>query len=132
MDDVQLLEFGRHGDERGQLTVIEGAQSIPFEIKRLFYVYGVDGEAVRGKHANRRSAFVMVAVAGSCRIRVKDPWGGDREFALERPQTGLYIPPMLWKDMYGFRSGSVLLVLSNEHYDADEYIRDFESFRSNT
>lgn len=71
----------------------------------------------------------MVAVAGSCRIRVKDPWGGDREFALERPQTGLYIPPMLWKDMYGFRSGSVLLVLSNEHYDADEYIRDYEKFR---
>lgn len=130
IDDVRLLEFGQHGDARGQLVVIEGGQSIPFEIKRVFYIYGADAETVRGQHANRRSGFVMINVAGSCCIRVKDAWGAEREYLLDQPYSGLFVPPMIWKDMYGFSKDAVLLVLSSEHYDAGEYIRDYHDLLS--
>ena len=130
IDDVRLLEFAQHGDERGRLVVIEGEVSIPFEIKRVFYILGADENTVRGQHANRRSGFVMINVAGSCRIRVKDAWGAEREYILDKPQSGLYVPPMIWKDMYGFSKNAVLLILSSEHYDAGEYIRDYHDLLS--
>lgn len=125
VEDVQLLEFEQHGDERGRLIVIEGEKNIPFEIKRVFYIYGSDAKTVRGQHANRRSAFVLINIAGSSKVRVRDAFGGEREFYLDRPHTGLHIPPLVWKDMYAFSPDSVLLVLSSEHYDADEYVRDY-------
>lgn len=129
VDDARLLEFDQHGDERGKLVVIEGEKNIPFEIKRVFYIYGTDANAVRGQHANRRSAFVLINIAGSSKVRVKDAHGAEREFILDRPHTGLYIPPMLWKDMYGFSADAVLLALSSEHYDAEEYIKDYGYLR---
>lgn len=130
IDDVQRVEFGQYGDARGQLIVIEGAQSIPFEIKRVFYIYGADAETIRGQHANRRSCFIMICVTGSCRIRVKDAWGSEQEYQLDRPNSGLYVPPMIWKDMYEFSRDAVLLVLASEHYDAEEYIRDYAELQS--
>ena len=127
--EVKLLQFQENGDERGRLVVVEGGLDIPFEIKRVFYIYGSDSEVVRGKHANRRSEFVLINVAGSSKVRVIDPSGNEVVISLTRPHTGIYLPAMVWKDMYDFSSDSVLLVLASEHYDPDEYIRDFDDFQ---
>lgn len=128
LSGVQMLEFPQHGDERGHLVVVEGGKDIPFEIKRMFYIYGSDAHVVRGRHANRKSEFVLINVAGQSKVRVDDGLGNEAVFSINRPHTGLYLPKMVWKDMYGFSEDSVLLVLSNEAYDPDEYIRDYDAF----
>lgn len=125
---AQMLEFTQSGDERGHLVVVEGTEDIPFDIARIFYVYGSGSEVVRGQHANRRSQFVLINVAGSCKVSVKDGKGNEAVFVLNRPHTGIYLPTMLWKDMYDFSEDSVLLCLASEHYDATEYIRDYEEY----
>lgn len=107
--------------------VIEGHQDIPFEIKRVFYMYGSDPNIVRGQHANRRSSFVLINVSGTSKVRITD--GTDEIIVvLNKPRMGVYIPPMYWKDMYDFSQDSVLLALSDEHYDGSEYIRDYTEF----
>lgn len=128
LSGVQMLEFPQHGDERGYLVVVEGGKDIPFEIKRMFYIYGSDAHVVRGRHANRKSEFVLINVAGQSKVRVDDGLGNEAVFSINRPHTGLYLPKMVWKDMYDFSEDSVLLVLSNEAYDPDEYIRDYDAF----
>lgn len=128
MNQVKMLEFPQKGDERGHLVIVEGGKDIPFEIKRAFYIYGSDKDVVRGQHANRRTEFVLINVAGSSKVRVKDGEGNEAIFCLNRPHTGIYLPTMVWKDMYDFSEDSVLLVLASEHYDAEEYIREYETF----
>lgn len=128
MNKVQMLEFPQNGDERGQLVIVEGNKNIPFDIKRVFYIFGSDPDVVRGQHANRRTEFVLINVAGTSKVRVKDGEGNEAIFCLNRPHTGIYLPTMVWKDMYDFSEDSVLLVLASEHYDATEYIRDYEEF----
>ncbi len=123
-----MLEFPQHGDERGQLVIVEGMSDIPFEIKRIFYIYGSDPDVIRGQHANRKSEFLLINVAGTSKIRVRDGKGNEAVFSLNRPHTGIYLPKMVWKDMYDFSSDSVLLCLSSEHYEANEYIRDYDEF----
>ena len=93
-----ILNFSDLGDERGKLVVIEGGRSVPFEIQRVFYIYQSDAKVIRGQHANRRSEFVLVNVAGTSRVRLTD---GKEEMnvELDRPMTGIYIPSMVWKDM---------------------------------
>ena len=126
-DQYKILEFGDLGDERGKLVGVEGAQDIPFEIQRVFYIYGSDSEVIRGQHANRNSEFVLINVSGSSKVRVDN--GFEEEIIeLNRPRMGLYLPTMLWKDMYDFSADSVLLVLANTHYDGHEYIRDYDEF----
>ena len=127
--DVKLLQFRENGDERGRLVIVEGAQDIPFEIKRVFYIYGSDSDVVRGNHANRHSEFVLINVAGTSKVRVVDRSGNEMVISLTRPHTGVYLPAMVWKEMYDFSPDSVLLVLSSEHYDPDEYIRDYDEFQ---
>lgn len=126
--NIHMLEFYEKGDERGRLVVVEGMEDIPFEIKRIFYIYGSKDDVVRGQHANRRTEFVLINVAGTSKVRVKDGKGNEGVFSLNRPHTGIYLPNMVWKDMFDFSEDSVLLVLASEHYDADEYIRDYEEF----
>ena len=126
-DQYKILEFGDLGDERGKLVVVEGAQDIPFDIQRVFYIYGSDSEVVRGQHANRNSEFVLINVSGSSKVRVDNGFEEDI-IELNRPRMGLYLPTMLWKDMYDFSADSVLLVLANTHYDGHEYIRDYVEF----
>ena len=123
----KVIEFNDLGDERGKLVVIEGNDSIPFEIKRVFYIYGSDPTVVRGQHANRRSEFVLINVAGTSKVRITD---GREDFVVElnRPMMGVYIPQMVWKDMYDFSEDSVLLVLASTHYDGKEYIRDYDEY----
>lgn len=125
---AQLLEFSQKGDERGHLVIVEGMQDIPFDIKRIFYIYGSAPNVVRGQHANRRSEFLLINVAGTCKVKVKDGRGNEAVFSLNRPHTGIYLPHMIWKDMYDFSEDSVLLCLSSEHYDPEEYIRDYNEF----
>lgn len=122
-----ILHFGDLGDERGKLVVIEGGQAIPFEIKRVFYIYDSDATVVRGQHANRESEFVLINVAGKSKVRITD---GKEEFVavLDKPMMGIYIPKMVWKDMYDFSPDSVLLVLASTHYDGGEYIRDYDTY----
>lgn len=125
---AQLLEFSQKGDERGHLVIVEGMQDIPFDIKRIFYIYGSAPDVVRGQHANMRSEFVLINVAGICKVKVKDGRGNEAVFSLNRPHTGIYLPRMIWKDMYDFSEDSVLLCLSSEHYDSEEYIRNYDEF----
>lgn len=128
MNKVKMLEFPQRGDERGHLVIVEGNQDVPFEIKRAFYIYGSDNDVIRGQHANRQSEFVLINVAGTSKVKVKDGEGNEAIYCLNRPHTGIYLPTMVWKDMYDFSADSVLLVLASTHYDPDEYIRDFEEF----
>lgn len=129
MNKVRMLDFPQRGDHRGQMVIVEGTIDVPFEIKRAFYIYGSDSEVVRGQHANRRTEFVLINVAGKSKVKVKDGEGNEAIFCLNRPHTGIYLPRMVWKDMYDFSPDSVLLVLASEHYDAEEYIRNYEDFQ---
>jgi dTDP-4-dehydrorhamnose 3,5-epimerase-like enzyme len=125
---MQMLEFPQHGDNRGHLVVVEGIHDIPFDIKRIFYIYGSEPKVVRGQHANYKSEFVLINVAGTSKVQIKDGKGNEVISVLNRPHTGIYLPKMVWKDMYDFSNDSVLLCLSSEHYDPAEYIRDYDEF----
>ncbi len=128
-EQYQLIEFADLGDERGNLVVIEGeGKDIPFDIKRVFYIYGSDSEVVRGQHANRETEFLLVNVSGKSKVKV-DNGRESAVISLDRPRMGLYLSAMLWKDMYDFSRDSVLLVLASRHYDEKEYIRDYDTYR---
>ena len=110
------------------MVVIEGdGMDIPFDIKRVFYIYGSDSEVVRGSHANIETEFLLVNVSGTSKVRVDNGYE-EAVIELNKPRTGVYLSNMLWKDMYDFSRGSVLLVLASRHYDAGEYIRDYEEY----
>ena len=114
-----IIGFADFGGARGKMVVIEGTQSIPFEIERLFYIFDADPLVVRGQHANRNSDFVLINVAGKSKVRITN--GKEEMYVeLDNPMKGVFIPRMMWKDMYDFSSDSVLLVLANTHYDESE------------
>ena len=122
-----ILYFDDLGDERGKLVVVEGEQAIPFAIQRVFYIYDSDSTVIRGQHANKESEFVLINVAGKSKVRITD---GKEEYVVElnKPMMGVYLPKMIWKDMYDFSEDSVLLVLASTHYDGSEYIRDYNEY----
>jgi len=127
MQKAKMLAFPQLGDDRGRLVVIEGAQDISFDIKRVFYIYGSDPDVVRGMHANRRTEFVLINVSGTSKVMVD--YGGEKEiFHLDRAHTGVYLPKMVWKEMFDFSPDSVLLVLASEHYDQSEYISNLQEY----
>ena len=127
IEDCKFIEFSQKGDERGHLVIIEGNENVPFDIKRVFYIYGSDRDVIRGRHANYHSEFVLINVSGTSKVKVDD--GTNQQiYHLDRPHVGVYIPKLVWKDMYDFSEDSVLLCLSSEHYDADEYIRDYDQY----
>ena len=127
-EQYKIINFKDLGDERGNLVVIEGeGMDIPFDIKRVFYIYGSDDTVVRGQHANKETEFLLVNVGGKSKVRV-DNGTESVVVELDRPGMGLYIPPMLWKDMYDFSPDSILLVLASRHYDGNEYIRDYDEY----
>lgn len=125
---VKYIEFSQKGDDRGHLVIVEGKKDIPFEIKRVFYIYGSDQNVIRGQHANRKTEFVLINVAGTSKVRIKNFNGNETIYELTKPHTGIYLPSMIWKEMYDFSSDSVLLVLASEYYDSNEYIRSFEDY----
>lgn len=128
MKRYKILSFPQLGDERGHLVVVEGLKDIPFEIKRMFYIYGTKTDVVRGQHANKKSEFVLINLSGNCKIKVDD--GENKEvIILDKPHEGIYLEKMVWKDMFDFSEDSILLVLSNHSYDSEEYVRDYENFK---
>lgn len=127
-EQCKVLNFADLGDERGKLVVVEGEQHIPFAIQRVFYIYGSDSEVVRGQHANRESEFVLINVGGTSKVRI-DNGHSEAIIELNKPMMGLYIPTMVWKDMYDFSDDSILLVLASTHYNGKEYIRDYEEYK---
>ena len=124
LSGVKEIKFNVNGDERGKLVVAESLKDIPFKIARIFYIFASDADVVRGCHANRRSEFVLINVNGTSKVKVMD---GKNEmiYLLDKPYKGLYLPKMLWKEMYDFSPDSVLLTLASEPYDSTEYIRDY-------
>lgn len=128
IDKVKILDFAQKGDERGHLVVVEGNMDVPFEIKRIFYIYGSDNMVIRGQHANKVSEFVLINVAGTSKVKVKDGKGNEEVYSLDRPHTGVYLPKMVWKEMYEFSEDSVLLCLASTAYDSTEYIRDYSEY----
>ncbi|MBU9724591.1 sugar 3,4-ketoisomerase [Diplocloster modestus] len=126
-DQYKILEFKDFGDERGNLVVVEGNADIPFDLKRVFYIYGSDPDVVRGMHANRKTEFVLINVGGTSKVKVDNGFE-TVVVELNRPRMGIYLPTMVWKEMYDFSEDSILLVLASEHYDSKEYIRDYSDF----
>jgi hypothetical protein len=127
VDDCRFIDLPKVGDSRGNLTFIEGNQSIPFEIKRVFYLYDIPTGESRGGHAHKTLHLFFVCPAGSFDVEVDD--GQARAtFHLNRPSQGLYVPPMLWAVEHTFAPGTVCLVLASDHYDAADYIRDYDEY----
>lgn len=130
MADSRLIRFKENGDERGYLVAMEGeSEGIPFLMRRAFYIYGSKGDVVRGCHANYNTEFILVNVQGYCRVKTDNGLGEIHDYELNERNMGVYIPAMVWKDMYDFSEDCILLVLASEHYDPDEYIRDYELFK---
>ena len=128
IENTKFIKFKQLGDERGHLVVIEGNEDVEFNIKRVFYIYGSDPDVVRGQHANRDTEFVLINVCGTSKVRVDDG-KEEKVYVLDKPHEGVYIPKMVWKDMYDFSEDSILLVLASEHYDGDEYIRNYDDYK---
>lgn len=127
MSLVKLINFKSLGDGRGELVSLEANKDIPFDVKRVYYIFGTHPEAVRGLHAHRELKQVAIAMHGSCRFILDD--GTTREnVMLNKPEQGLLIDSCLWREMHEFSSDCVLVVLASEHYDESDYIRDYEEF----
>ncbi len=116
------------GAENGKLVVIEGLKDIPFDIKRIFYIYGTKNNIVRGQHANAKSEFMLINVKGKSKVKLIYPNATEVVYDLDAPNKGVYIPNGVWKDMYDFSDDSILLVLASEYYDSQEYISDFNEY----
>ncbi|PIP03778.1 MAG: hypothetical protein COZ23_10615 [Hydrogenophilales bacterium CG_4_10_14_3_um_filter_58_23] len=125
--DCKIVELPKISDPRGNLSFIEGGQHIPFDIKRVYYLYDVPGGSDRGSHAHKHLHQFIVAMSGSFDV-VLDDGQQKHRFHLNRSYYGLYVCPMMWRDLDNFSSGAVCMVLASEHYDAVDYIRDYEEF----
>ncbi|WP_076922950.1 MULTISPECIES: FdtA/QdtA family cupin domain-containing protein [unclassified Pseudoalteromonas] len=127
MNLLKTIDFAQLGDERGSLISLEANKQIPFDIKRVYYIYGTEKEVARGFHAHKQLQQVAVCVAGKCRMILDD--GKKREeMWLDSPAKGLLIEDMVWREMHDFSEGCVLLVLASEHYDEADYVRDYQQF----
>lgn len=124
---VRLVPLPRISDPRGNLTFIESGEHVPFECRRVYYLYDVPGGEGRGGHAHRELQQLVIAASGSFDVAVDDGTR-TRVFSLNRSYTGLYIPSMVWRELANFSSGSVALVLASEHYSEDDYYRDYDEF----
>jgi len=129
VNDCKLIDIRRYTDSRGYLSVVENGIDIPFEIKRIYYLYMVP-EVARGAHAHKALQQLLIATSGSVEVIMDD--GQDKKsFNLNRPYQGLLVKPGIWRTLDDFSSGSVCLVLASEKYDADDYIREYEEFIKN-
>ena len=129
LDEVQLLELPKVLDARGNLTFIEEMRHVPFEIRRVFYLYDVPGGESRAGHANKLLEQLIIAVSGSFDVTVDDGTRHQR-FPLNRSYFGLYVPGMVWREINNFSSGSVCLVLTNDYYDEKDYFRSYAEFKN--
>lgn len=127
ISDCTIVEFSKHHAPQGNLSVVENGVDIPFDIKRVYYLYDVPGGESRGAHAHKSLCQLLVAVSGSFSVTLDD--GNEkRTFLLNRPYQGLLIVPGIWRTLDDFSSGSVCLCLASEMYDENDYIRDYGQF----
>ncbi|MGI9119722.1 MAG: sugar 3,4-ketoisomerase [Acidimicrobiales bacterium] len=126
-ESPRIIELPKVVDARGNLTFIEGGKHVPFEVRRVYYLYDVPGGETRGGHAHRQLQQFVVAVSGSFGVVLDDGYAKKR-FFLNRSYYGLYIPRMTWRELENFSSGSVSLVLASEFYNEADYYRDYEEF----
>lgn len=127
ISDVKIIELPRINDHRGNLTFIESGRHIPFEIKRTYYLYDVPGGATRAGHGHKALHQLMIAMSGSFDITLDDGFE-KRVISLNRSYSGLYIPPMMWRDLDNFSSGAVCMVLASAYYDEGDYFRNYDDF----
>ena len=127
--DCSILEIDKHHNEKGNLSVVENGVTVPFDVKRVYYLYDVPGGESRGGHAHKKLQQFIVAASGSFDVTLDD---GElkRTFTLNRPYLGLLVVPGIWREIDNFSSGSVCLVLASTRYDQADYIRDYEKFKS--
>jgi hypothetical protein len=123
----RLLSFPRITDPRGNLTFLEGGRHVPFELKRVYYLYDVPGGATRAGHGHKTLHQVLIAMSGSFDVTVDDGVTRDKVH-LNRSYFGFYIPPMVWRELDNFSSGSVCLALASDFYDEGDYYRTYEEF----
>ena len=124
--DCAIIDIRRYSDTRGYLSVVENGIDIPFDIKRIYYLYMVP-EVARGAHAHKELQQLLIATSGSVEV-IMDDGKEKKSFMLDRPWKGLLIPPGLWRDLKNFSGGAVLMCLASEKYDAEDYIRDYKEF----
>jgi dTDP-4-dehydrorhamnose 3,5-epimerase-like enzyme len=126
VNDCKIVDIRRFSDTRGYLSVVENGLDIPFDIKRIYYLYMVP-EVARGAHAHKELQQLLIATSGSVDITLDD--GMDKKtFHLDKPWKGLLVVPGLWRDLDNFSGGTVLMCLASEKYDAADYIRDYDDF----
>lgn len=126
-----LIKFreikAQYNGASGVLTPIECEQDIPFDVKRLYYIYNVSDNKVRGKHSHKKLHQILICLSGSVDVRIEN-FFGEKVYTLNNPSVGLYIGPDNWREMYNFTENAVLLVLASDHYTEEDYIRDYDSF----
>lgn len=126
--DCTIVELSRHHSERkGDLSVVENGRTLPFDVRRVYYLYDVPGGESRGGHAHKELSQLIVAASGSFTVTLDDGHV-KRTFLLNRPYQGLYVCPGIWRDLNDFSSGAVCMVLASHEYDPDDYIRDYNVF----
>lgn len=127
LSKCKLVALPKISDPRGNLTFVEGGRHVPFDIRRVYYLYDVPGGAERGGHAHKALFQMIIAMSGSFDV-VLDDGLSKKRFHLNRSYTGLYVCPMIWRELDNFSSGSVCMVLASNHYDEDDYYRDYSEF----
>lgn len=129
MSDCKLIDLPKIADVRGNLTFIEGGVHVPFEIERVYYLYDVPGGSERGGHAHKKLHQFIIAMSGSFDV-VLDDGHEKKRVHLNRSYNGLYLCPMMWRELDNFSSGSVCMVLASRHFDEDDYIRNYPTFKA--
>ena len=127
IDDCRIIDLPRINDPRGNLTFVEGGNHIPFDIRRVYYLYDVPGGAERGGHAHKALSQLIIATSGAFDIHLDDGCS-KKTIRLDRSYKGLYVCPMIWREMDNFSSGAVCMVLASEIYDEDDYYRNYSEF----
>lgn len=126
--DCTIIELDKHhSDRKGNISVVQNGVTVPFDVKRVYYLYDVPGGESRGAHAHKELSQLIVAASGSFRV-ILDDGRAKRTFFLNRPYQGLYLKPGIWRDLNDFSSGAVCMVLASEKYDPEDYIRDYDEF----
>ena len=128
VNDCSIIELDKHhSDRKGNLTVVENGSTLPFDVKRVYYIYDVPGGEARGAHAHKELEQLIVAASGSFTV-VLDDGTEKKSFFLNRPYQGLYVKPGMWRDLLDFSSGAVCMVLASEPYRPEDYVRDYSIF----
>jgi len=127
MFNTGFIKFMDYNDQYGHLTPIEAQKDVPFEIKRVYYISKVNPDVTRGYHSHKKLHQVLICLNGSVKIRLKNP-NEEVVYELNDQSVGLYIGPMIWREMFDFSEGSVLLVLASDHYDEEDYIRNYDFY----